>query len=253
MALAEMYLDESEVDEHTILCVAGYLFTKDGCEALQREWEPALVESGIPYFHMGDCAHGNEHFKDMETPKRSKIQRRFFEILKRHLWAGFSVTFEMKHQHLLPSSLNLGIEKVTPYALCCYWCLHFARNYLREKSFDGEVAYFFEAGHSHQHQAATIMDSIYKAPAMRQHFRLASYSFVDKRHSGAIQCADILAWQWGKNTKERNHGNDRPRRDLMSLLEKPHFTIHFNEKLILEFVELLRRQRQELDAKKIHE
>jgi hypothetical protein len=149
--------------------------------------------------------------------------------------SGFAVSFELKYRDLLPSAAQHGIKIVSPYAICCYWCLMYARIWANRNNYQGDIAYFFESGHASQGEANRIMNDIFLVDELRSFYRYASHTFADKRKVLPLQTGDILAWQWRKNVKERIAGNMKPRADLLSLLEKEHLTTHFGESMLLDF------------------
>lgn len=246
MKLAEMYVDESE-SKH-LLCLGSYIFRKEAAVELEKEWQPILAAEGLSYLHMNDFAPGNAPYNHLSKEKRIAIQIALYDILKKHLSCGYCVTFDLTLRDLLPSAESVGIKKLTPYAFLCYFCLHWARNWAVESGFDGQVSYFFEAGNAHQSQANSIMQQVFQIPLLKLHFRYAGHSFVPKESSAAIQCADILAWQWRKNAKDRSQGLLKPRADLMSLMEKPHFALHFDRPKVLEFLQILAEDYESLYA-----
>ncbi len=238
-ALVELYADESE--SAGVLTVAAFLFTKEKAQALHKEWAPVLEAEGLPFFRMVDCAHGSGNFKKLNKKKRVDLQIKIFDILKRNMGCGLSVSFDLAHKDMLPSSINLGIAQVSPYAMCCHWLLLNARRWVEENHPEAKISYFFEAGDANQAQANAIFSTLYNNAWHRNHFKMASFSFVNKHYSACIQAADILAWQWSKNIKDRNEGKLKPRADLSSLLESPqNFTTHFDGKTLAEYVGLIR-------------
>lgn len=240
-ASAEMYFDESEDEPHKLLCVAGYVFRKEKAEALELMWRETLTSVGLTHFHMVECAHGVGMFEGWNKSDRIALQIRLFDILKEHVETGVAISFDLRFSDLCPSAISQGIEIVSPYSLCGYFSIMHSRHWAKHNSFDGKVAYFFEAGHASKSQLNVIMDGIFALPWQRDFFRYAGHAFLEKQSSGALQCADILAWQWAKNVKDRMEGISKPRADLWSLLEKPHFTIHFDEPTILELLETIKR------------
>ena len=52
----------------------------------------------------------------------------------------------------------------------------------------------------------------------REGFRYDSHTFALKKDVIALQCADFLAWHWGKAVKIRAEGG-KPREDLRALWE----------------------------------
>lgn len=253
VALAEMYFDESEDSNEKLLCVAGYLFKKENCQSLEQKWNVVLKRENLPYFRMVDCAHGNGVFKGFEQKRRSEIQKELFDLLKAHMESGISISFDLRYSNLCPSAKHHGIDIVSPYALCAYFCMMQGRKWAHDNQFTGEIAYFFEAGHKHQTQANHIMKDIFSVPELRSHYRYGAHAFVPKEKSGALQCGDILAWQWLKNVKDRRKGKNRTRADLWSLLEKPHFTIHFDEYKLNEFRKVIIKNNEDAEIKRISE
>ncbi|MCU1441825.1 MAG: hypothetical protein JWP85_2822 [Rhodoglobus sp.] len=235
MSFAEMYFDESESDKHNLLCVSGYIFKKERCEILEGKWSEVLKREGLPYFHMVECAHQNKTFKGFDETRCIAIQTELMNLLKDHIEVGVSITYDLSHAHLCPSAKLHGIDIVSPYYLCCYFALMQIREWMKKENFSGDVSYWFESGHKNQTQANHIMNEIFSVPEMRSHYCYGSHSFIKKESAGALQCADILAWQWAKRVKDQMDGKDKMRADLKSLLEKPHFYMHFDLAAINEF------------------
>jgi hypothetical protein len=237
VALVEMYADESE--SGGVLTVAAYVYTKDEALALEAEWNPLLVEYGLPYFHMSECAHGNGIFAKFNKHERIKIQTRFFDALKRHVFCGLAVSYELVHSHLLPSAIEIGAKQLTPYTFCCYYLLHNARAQVAKNHPDAKIAYFFEAGATHQSQANHLLASLYKNDYTNGFFKFASFSFVPKEHSAGIQTGDIFAWQWGKSIKDRDEGKNKVRADLRSLMDRKHYATRFDAETIHDFLRVI--------------
>ena len=240
-ALYEMYSDESE--NGNFITVAGFIFTKKHTRRLELDWCTILKKNNLPYFHMVDCAHGNDTFESMRHDKerRIEIQTELFTILKKYKSVGFTVSFDKRLSHLLPSSLNLEIEQITPYTLCSYWLMLNASKWAKQKSPDAEISYFYEAGHKSESQAVKIMQALYTDTWHRNHFKIASFSFVEKKSSAAIQTGDILAWQWCKYKKDTDNDRHKVRKDLLALIDdKKTYCTDFNEQKILELIEIIR-------------
>lgn len=201
LAFVELYLDESEILEHNLLCVAGYIFRKERCIELEKAWPSVL--RGLPYFRSTDCAHRTGPFEGMTDTECDAVQRRAFDVLKQHVDYGIAVTFDLRYRHLCPDSIPLGLKQVTPYTMCLHFCVQSAWKWMEDNQFDGEMAYFFEAGHPSQSESNALMNEMFKKSVLRKDFRYAAHSFIKKDHCGAIQCADILAWQTCTAAKKR--------------------------------------------------
>ena len=111
-----------------------------------------------------------------------------------------------------------------------------------KKSPDAKIDYFYEAGYKDESDAIKIIQSLYNDDWHRNHFKIASYSFVDKMYSAAIQTGDILAWQWCKYLKDQNTNRRKPREDLKFLIDDEEtYCTDFDEQKILEFIEIINR------------
>jgi hypothetical protein len=123
----------------------------------------------------------------------------------------------------------------SPYTFACWQSFMGVRHWAQVNNYQGDIAYFFEAGHKHQAEASGVMDLLSREPSLKQQYRYESHAFVQKQKNAAIQCADILAWQWYTQTKKIEA--DLPmRKDLASLAEIPHNAVHFNKEKIDAFV-----------------
>jgi hypothetical protein len=80
---------------------------------------------------------------------------------------------------------------------------------------EGEIAYFFEAGHKNRGRA-------YNHVAMQLKESAASLTFAQKQQVRLLQAADLLAWQTAKYAKDHFSQNRPMRKDFMSLLEHRH-------------------------------
>ena len=250
MALAEMYFDESEDKKQKLLCVAGYLFTKEKCAILEKKWSSVLAREGLPFFRMVDCAHGEGVFKDFKLPRRIAIQTELMRLLVEHMEVGYAISFDMRFAHLCPSALSHGIKVVHPYSLCAWFCLVQGRSWAEKNGFDGDIAYFFEAGQQHEKQANHIMNTVFKKDNLRAFYRYAAHAFLPKESAVPLQCGDILAWQWSKQIK--NERQRRPiRADLQSLLVRPHFVAHFDKKVLLDLRDTINKSNRETEIKKM--
>lgn len=241
-AMYEMYSDESENGDY--ITVAGYLYTKKHRQKLKKEWDLILNKYELPYFHMIECAHGNGSFNrwKKDSNKRVKIQTQLFKVLKKHKSVGFAVSFDKRLSYLLPSSSNIGIDQINPYSFCAYWIMVHARNWADKRLPNSKIDYFYEAGHKDESEARKIMHSLSNDDWHKKHFKIASYSFVEKIHSAAIQTSDVLAWQWCKYRKDQSTNKRKPREDLKFLIDDQQtYCIDFDKEKILEFIEIINR------------
>ena len=244
LALMEAYFDESYGDDSAFLCVSGYLFERDKAVALDVEWRKMLAKYELPFFHMADCAHGFGHYKHLSRDERIAAQTEAINLIKSHATLGISNSIEIEPFSKLPPGIVL--ESVYSYAsLQCFFAV---RKWIEDNNYNGDIAYFYEAGHKHQSDSQAFMNRVFMDATLREHYRYASHAFIPKTTNAAIQCADILAWQWHTETKKIVKG-EPSRKDLMSLLELPHFNKHFDANELAKFASIA-IQRGQLEALK---
>src|SRR3954451_317639 len=95
--MVHAYFDESgSHSDSPVLCVAGYAFQKREARLLAREWNHVLKRYGVPFFHMVDCAHGNEHFTAILKERRIKLATSLIGIVKRRASHGFAVSVDLE-------------------------------------------------------------------------------------------------------------------------------------------------------------
>src|SRR3954466_11795718 len=87
--IAHAYFDESGTHAaSSVLCVAGYAFQKREARMMAREWSAVLRRYGVPFFHMADCAHGNDHFASLARQQRIDLAKSLIDIIKRRAAHG---------------------------------------------------------------------------------------------------------------------------------------------------------------------
>lgn len=226
------YFDESgSHDASPILCVAGYLYEEEECLLLDEEWAKILKEYDLPYFHMVSCAHGNYPFDKLSKDDRICAQTKAINAIKNHAAHGFTVTVvEKEYNNCVRPADPFGAA----YAFCCFMCLVGIEKWADKNNYDGDIAYFFEAGATHQATANKMLNSIFKNEEMRRLFRYGSHSFVDKKKVRPVQTADILAWQAALYQKRYLAGGTMPREDLKALIRGTDTTGFHADKTIFE-------------------
>lgn len=232
MAVMEAYFDESGTDDSArFLVVSGYLFDKGKAIALDAEWRKMLDKYRLPHFHMVECAHGAGIFKHLSIDERIAAQTEAINLIKSHAAIGMACSVDLEDFPKIPTG---GLFE-SPYTFACWQSLMGARHWAEENNYQGAIAYFFEAGHRHQSEANGLMDLLAKEPSLKLQYHYESHAFILKRKNAAIQCADILAWQWYTQTK-KIEANLPMRRDLASLADLPHNVVHYDKEKIDAFI-----------------
>jgi len=238
--LVEAYFDESgSSDTSLVLCVAGYVIEKEACKSLDSDWEKVLDNSNLPFFRMSACAHGSRPFSSLLKEDRIDIEKEMIAIIKRSISCGLAVTVEPRQfADIMPNSKAIG----SAYSFCAHACLTAVQWWANKNNYNGDIAYFFEAGHRSQTEANGIMNEIFTDKNLRAKHRYVAHSFVDKRKVRPVQAADLIAWQWYTDHVRRLKRNLRPRKDCYELMHDQNYhVIHYNEALLRRVASIILR------------
>jgi hypothetical protein len=135
----------------------------------------------------------------------------------------------------------------TPYTFCAQVIIAGVQHWANERSYDGEVAYFFEAGHRSQAEADGLMRKVFHQPELKRASRYKGHAFVQKADAPPVQAADLLAWQWYTDLRHRSESRPR-RKDCEALLQHPHKAVHVASEKILELAQLWNGNAAESEA-----
>ncbi|MGY4155651.1 hypothetical protein ACVINW_001493 [Bradyrhizobium sp. USDA 4461] len=217
MFLAKGYFDESgDFDTPPgIFCISGYFIGIEAAEAMDREWKDVLDEYKIPFFHMVDCAHGNEFYADMSVDDRIDLVKRLIALIKTYTIEGFSIIAKSDTYHPLRDAPDV-------YSDCAHACALAVQNFLHVNRAEGNIAYVFEQGHRDRTNGYNYIAKTIKRPK-------DSLTFASKSDVRLLQAADILAWHTAKYAKDYSYARQAgqepkrpPRKDFLSLMEHPH-------------------------------
>lgn len=219
MAFLECYFDESGTHAGSpVLSVGGYLFEKQQCEALDLKWKAVLDRFRLPYFRMSACAHGQKPFDHLSPEECIDAEKAMIGLINEHALLGVGVAVN-------ENDYNTWFEGNNPagsaYTFCCWQILAGIRSWIDRNQFQGEIAYFFEAGHASKPEANSLMHRIFSDPQLRAGYRYVRHSFVEKERVRPIQTADILAWQQATQVKRWLKNDHRMRADFRALTIKP--------------------------------
>jgi hypothetical protein len=220
VALAEVYIDESYDDEAPpILCLAGYVFRKHKAKEFSRKWAAYLERKGLPYFHMSEAAHIEEGIFKGNPELADQVERELIRRTREATEIGLAMTInEDDYAELIAPREGMR----SAYAAALLMLMAQVRKWADRTHFNGDIAYFFEAGHKHQKDANSFMTWMFESPRVAAKFRYAGHTFLAKP-TPALHPADLLAWQWRLEAKRALDPNRKhpPRRDLQALV-RPH-------------------------------
>jgi hypothetical protein len=240
----ECYFDESgSHDGSPVLCVAGYLFTCESRIRLDLEWKTVLERYRLPYFHMSACAHKTPPFDVLSRDEGADAEKEVIKLINEHALLGLAIAINEEDYNTLFTQKEITGDA---YGFCCWNILAGVQSWMERNSFEGEVKYFFEAGHASQRKANTIMDRIFKEPRLRTRYRYAGHDFVDKKLVRPVQTADILAWQQATQMKRWLKSNAKMRADCLALTRKPRHELFIANRRTLGGVIAYQRHLQRL-------
>jgi hypothetical protein len=239
VAFLEAYFDESYSDKTPrILAVAGYIFEKRARQEFSLELKALLDRYSLPYFHMVDCGPGNPPFNHLDKPERIEIATQMIALIRRYALFGVGYAINQDdHSSLFPD--GFFPEGLThygdPYSYCSYTCLTVIQQWINKNRFDGQVGYFFEAGHASAPKFTALMNQVLNDPNLRQGLRYGAHGFVPKI-CRPVQAADMLAYLHYKDLKDA-FSSKRPRRkDFIALIEGYPVETKFADRSHLEFM-----------------
>jgi hypothetical protein len=193
---------------------------------------------------MSACANGGRPFDKLTMDERIAIEKKVIKATRKRTEMGFAVTVdENKYNETIKGVSGLP----SAYSFCLMQCFFIVRRWIERNNYQGDVAYFFEAGHESQGEADRFMrDEVLSSPEKRARYRYISHTFADKRVAIPLVSGDTLAWQWYHYHARR----PRPaRRDLMALLRPKDMVMDFSEANLDELrAALLIRGRSVADA-----
>jgi hypothetical protein len=184
MSMYEAYFDESGCDDYSrVLAIGGYVIRSDLAKRLDQKWKNVLVEYGLPYFHMVDCAHGNGVFSNLSKEQRVSAETKFIKLIKEYTAFGVACIIPVKR---FEQDSNLP----DPYSFCIDSCGSGLQGLLPLISSEAErkVAVIFEAGHQNENRAITHLKRHIKPGSV-----IRSVTAMSKTDARPLQAADLLA------------------------------------------------------------
>lgn len=243
LMLVETYFDESGTHEGAAaLCVAGYIIERGQSERMADEWRAVLAKYNLPYFHMVDAAPGNGVFAGIPVKERALIVANMIGIIKRRTVQGLAVALDMKS---FEARFGAASFFGNPYTLCVHQMMTGVAAWAEATSYNGKIAYFFEAGHASQTEANNILTIASKDSKISAEMHYGGHAFVPKEMAPQLQAADLLAWQWAKDIKSKIEGRAR-RKDFANLSEHPHAATYMDGKVFDALKDLWESHRKSL-------
>ena len=236
----QVFCDESGTDEGSqTVAMAGYAMEcPTQVDKFNEEWSEVLSHYGLDYFHMVECAHRRKQFSGPKWTQQltSEVARRMIGIIKRRAAFGVAMSVDRAdYEGLFNKEAQRAYGGI--YTFCVQMILSGIGQWADRRKHTDPIAYFFEAGHPSQHEANYYMNQIATEEGsahLKAFYRYGSHTFGLKRVVLPLQAADLLVWQWRKNT-EREKSRKGSRLDFLSLAQLPTWFVRVTREN-LEFV-----------------
>jgi len=225
------YVDESGIHQGSpAIIVAAYVSTVDQWGRFDREWSDLLRQEGLSCFHMTDYENRRREFTDWDQARRIRVMGQVTAIIHRRtqLRVGVGVNRIDLETHL-PFD-----DGTSAYTYCAMELVKQVGTLMRRYHPKDRVSYIFESGTGFGGQVTDFMNVMRSAPHIRDHHRLGSHSFGDKRELTPLQAADVLAYECWKEVINRvipNSSERRARRVSLRHLLRYKTTFHWIDKV----------------------
>ena len=204
------YVDESELRDLRLFGVAGFLWEENAALQFDAEWGEALSDLGIKRFHMSDFESGYGEFVGWSQNRRIEILQRLHKIINDTTLLGVWTTLDLDAYNALNPDEQYALGD--PYTACVQF-------------FAARVASSLADKHQRVEPIAYVLDNKGKGKErLMQSFSYLStsdeYKFLGiesitwakslkVRH---LQAADLLAYEWTKQSATTLGRQNRPTR-----------------------------------------
>ena len=138
IAVLQAYLDESGTHQGSnFLCVAGYLFDRDGGQQFARRWAERLRLDKLNFFHAVDCAHGVKQFSRMGLDRHA-LYKDLIEIVRDTALQGVAVSTSPRSYERLATAAYIA-EFGDAYSCCLQGCLAMIGEWADRRKYHGAV------------------------------------------------------------------------------------------------------------------
>jgi hypothetical protein len=215
--MMEAYFDESGThDGSPVLCVGGFVIDSSSARELDQKWGEMLLQYGLPFFHMTDCAGGYPPFDQLSKQGCIDVATDAIQLIRKLISGGIMTSiYPSDFKDYAPDHEWIG----SAYSFCVHICLTGVQNWANRRGCVDDFAYIFEAGHASQSESNRIMNKIFSSPQLRQRQRYVSHTFADKMKVKLLQAADLITWHWYTENKRKLEGVRRNmRKDTTALM-----------------------------------
>lgn len=241
LAVLTAYIDESGThDTSRAFSMAGYIAHSDAWEHFAVEWQKALDDFEIDFFHMAEYESGLGQFEGWSPELKIERLGRLIRIINDHAIASFATAILLTDYNAV---ITPEADKFMggPYGLAATLNMMSLSETLNLTGAEGSIRYVYESGAVGAGQVLQVFNENEADPARKADLRLLSIGFENKRQFLPLQAADILAYEHHKHLPRQVGEEVWPRgtrRSLALLREVPHDWGYPERSLIESFSEI---------------
>ena len=230
------YFDESgtHADSDSIV-LAGFLSTAHQWERFETDWNKALTEYELPFFHMTDFAVKAGVYADWTEHVRRARLAHLMRIIDNSTIRSYGVSLSKKiFEGAFSTSAQRFID--SPYSFASKCCFLLVASDLREMGSEVWATHVLEDGARGKGEVLAAYEALTEIPDGKASTRILSLRFEDKRNFVPLQAADILAYELYKEHPNQTGQRDSQQRMPFHLLfQMPHRWIYLGEQEIRTF------------------
>jgi hypothetical protein len=195
MAVFTAYYDASgqQSDRGGALIVAGVVATVQKHEKFWTAWRKALIEAGVPHFHMKEFAHSRGAYADWKGKEIQRVAflKRLIAVMKRHLNKSFSVWLPIAEFKEINTRVDFPDALKEPFSFCATRCRLNVEKWLAKRYPGHRLAHVFEAGDAGLGPFVEMTTRVWKVPVTV--FPKVDPESGERLHQ--FEAADFLAWE----------------------------------------------------------
>lgn len=210
MGVFTVYLDESGTHQTSdTVVVAGFFSVASRWVKFSEEWQEALNDYQLDYFHMTDFENRQGRFKGWSTREHEDCLNRLLGIINENVIGSVGWVVSKRSFDEILSEYAKAICG-DAYGLAAIGCFRSLAQIVIEE--DGQAEYVMESGAEGSGALLRIYREGRKDPEWRDNNRILSLAFQDKRYFLPLQAADIMAYELYKQFLRQLGVEDRPAR-----------------------------------------
>ena len=216
--MLKAFFDESGTQAGAdVLSIGGYIAHDDSWPTFTAEWQQAMADYGIDYFHMTDFENRRKQFKGWPEGKRIPRLNRLMTIINRHTLASAGISVDLAaYERILTQEMKERIRG--PYGLALKSCLASLKRLSKNSNMTEPMSITFDFGAD---QAGAIeRETVRVITESEDESRYFSVRFERERHTAPMQAADIAVYDMRKEVARILGHHERQKRALMGRLNE---------------------------------